>query len=87
VPASHTELNESLSVQPCPTAQEVAEASTYFQTYAVFAKEGLDLIKRGEVPSLHFHAFFLAGMWRPTKSCKLDICASILVFHILERYL
>jgi hypothetical protein len=66
MPASRTELNESLSVQPCPTAREVGEVSDYFQAFGVLYKEGLDLIERGKVPNLHFQAFFLAGMLMST---------------------
>jgi hypothetical protein len=66
MPTSRMQLKESLSVQPCPTAQEVAEVSTSLQASGVFYKEGLDLIERGKVPNLYFHAFFLAGVRRPT---------------------
>jgi hypothetical protein len=55
--------------------------------YGGFYKEGLDLVERGMIPSLVFHAFAFASMWRPIESCKFNVCGAILFYHTFELYL
>jgi hypothetical protein len=64
--AASTQLNKLLCVQPCPTAQGVAQVSGHFRAGGLLIQEGLDLIERGTVPSLGFYWFFLVRTWRQT---------------------
>jgi hypothetical protein len=58
MPVLRMQLNESLSVQPCPTAAEVAQVSGTLQASALFIQEALDIMESGIVLSVRCLTLF-----------------------------